>query len=205
MRLSDWFDRWRIKVNPVKTQTIIFGKHTRRNPPLLSMNETRLRWANSIRYLGFLYDKRLVWKDQVPAVVRKANQLLGKLYPLLNHLSKLTTNNKLLIYKMIIRAGLTYGCQAWCHMSDARWAKVQTVQNKALHIIAGAPWFVRSNQLHREFQMLTIKEFTRNAQLRLLEKATVDPNSEIANTFRANVNVDIRHLLPLDILQLDWQ
>jgi hypothetical protein len=68
---------------------------------------------------------------------------LTKIYWLLGRKSKLSTNNKLLIYKVILKRVLTYGIQLWGTTSNLNIVILERFQSIVLRLIVDAPWYVK--------------------------------------------------------------
>lgn len=62
------------------------------------------------------------------------------MYPFINRKSKLNTDNKLLIVKVIFHAILFYAAPAWQEVSACHVKKLQVCQNKLLKMIYNLPW-----------------------------------------------------------------
>jgi hypothetical protein len=60
----------------------------------------------------------------------------------MDHKSKLSTNNKLLIYKTILKPIWIYGIQLWGTASTSNIEILELFQLKALRMIVEAPWHV---------------------------------------------------------------
>jgi len=61
--------------------------------------------------------------------------------------SKLSLGNKDLLFKAIVVPSMTYCIQLWGMVSDSIVMKVQRVPNRALLMIADAPWYIRNDAL----------------------------------------------------------
>lgn len=81
------------------------------------------------------------------------------LYPLLNRNSKLSLENKLLLYKSIIRPILTYGAPVWKFTAKSHFKKLQIIQNKTLKIINVLPWRFSTSNLHNLSNIPLLNEF----------------------------------------------
>jgi len=107
----------------------------------------------------------LRWKVHV----KKKREGLGlkyrQMYWLLGRKSALTTHNKLVLYKQILKPVWTYDIQLWGCTKPSNIAIIQRFQNKALRVIVNAPWYVRNADLHRDLKMkmftTEIKRFAR--------------------------------------------
>jgi hypothetical protein len=64
-----------------------------------------------VKYLWLHLDKRLTWHKYIFAKLKQLGITLTKLYWLLRCKSKLSTKNKLLVYKTILKPIWTYGIQ----------------------------------------------------------------------------------------------
>nr|CAH7747252.1 unnamed protein product [Callosobruchus chinensis]CAH7753958.1 unnamed protein product [Callosobruchus chinensis] len=72
---------------------------------------------------------------------------------LIGRRSKLAIENKLLIYKAVIKPILTYGIELWGCASKSNTAILQQAQSKILRSIADALWYVSNQTLHRDFRI----------------------------------------------------
>jgi hypothetical protein len=80
------------------------------------------------------------------------------MYWLLGHKSKLSTSNKLLIYKTILKPIWTYGIQLWGMASTSNIEILERFQSKALRMIMDAPLYVPNTVIRRALQIPTVKE-----------------------------------------------
>jgi hypothetical protein len=68
----------------------------------------KLPQEEDVKYLGLHLDRRLTWHQHIFAKWKQLGITLTKLYWLLACKSKLSTSNKLLIYKTILKPIWTY-------------------------------------------------------------------------------------------------
>jgi hypothetical protein len=80
------------------------------------------------------------------------------MYWLLGRKSKLCTNNKLLIYKTILKPIWTYGIQLWGTAFTSSIEILERFQSKALCIIVNAPWYVPNTVNRRDLQIQQLKK-----------------------------------------------
>jgi hypothetical protein len=64
----------------------------------------------------------------------------SQMYWLMGRQSELTIENKLLVYKTILKPIWTYGAPLWGSASTSNIEILQRFQNKVLRIIVNAPW-----------------------------------------------------------------
>jgi hypothetical protein len=118
-----------------------------------------LEWSCSVKYLGILFDKRLTFKGHIDYACNKATKFIRILYPLICRKSHLNTRNKLLLYKSIFRAILTYGTPVWFDCAKTHLSKLQRVQNKCLKIILSLPYYYETKKLHTLANIVPLNEF----------------------------------------------
>jgi hypothetical protein len=83
---------------------------------------------------------------------------LTKMYWLLGRKSKLSTNNKLLTYKAILKPIWTYGIQLWGTTSNPNIEILERFQSKVLRLIVDSPWYVSNPDIRNDLQIPTVKE-----------------------------------------------
>ena len=87
--------------------------------------------------------------------------------------SALSTHNKPVQYKHILKPMSTYGIQLWGCTKPSNITTIQRFPNKVLRNIVNAPWYVPNTGLHRHLKMekvtAEIRWFARKNEERLLE------------------------------------
>lgn len=152
-QLQDWFNLWKIKVNETKSTHITFTLSLKNIPPV-HLNNQQIPTNDSVKYLGLVLDKRLTWANHIKEKRTSLNFKLHKLRPLLR--SKISLNNKLLIYKQILRPAMTYGIQLWGTSKNSNLNKLQAFQSITLRVLSNAPWYVSNRTLHHDLNLPTI-------------------------------------------------
>ncbi|RVE42602.1 hypothetical protein evm_012743 [Chilo suppressalis] len=80
--LGPWLEKWRLRVNVVKTQAMVTGRRHRPPPPITILGET-VPWAQIVKYLGVTIDARLCMNAHVTATISKTKSARAQLRPLL--------------------------------------------------------------------------------------------------------------------------
>jgi hypothetical protein len=106
----------------------------------------QLPQEEDVKCLGLHLDRRLTRHKHVFVKRKKLRITLTKM--LLGRKSKLSTNNKLLIYKSILKTIWTYGIQLWGTASTSNIEILEGFQSNALRMIVDAPWL--SQQLKKK-------------------------------------------------------
>jgi Reverse transcriptase (RNA-dependent DNA polymerase) len=150
--LETWFRRWRIKINTAKCQHITFTLRRATCPPVY-INQTSLPVTDVVRYLGLYIDKRLTWNPHTRLKRKDLNRRYKLLMRLLDNRSQLTTDNKLLIYKTIIKPIWTYGLEIWGSTKPSNIKRIQSFQSKVLRKLVNAPFYVPNRILHKDLNV----------------------------------------------------
>lgn len=154
---------WKIKVNEAKSQAILF-RH-RPSPKLLPpdtcfirVNNRPVEWENEVVYLGVTIDSKQLYRSHTDKLKSRCIGLLKSLYPLISRRSKLSSRNKLAVFKCIVAPVVNYAMPVWGSCAETHKKKLQVVQNRLLRTILDVPYNTRISELHRTAGCKTIQE-----------------------------------------------
>ena len=99
--IEKWTRKWRLKINENKSTHITFTLRKGTTPQLYFRNNT-IPQAETVKYLGLHFDKRLNWKHHIIKMRKHLNLKRRELYWILGRHSPLSLLNKTLIYKVIL-------------------------------------------------------------------------------------------------------
>lgn len=173
--ISKWLCEWKIKASATKSAHVTFTLRKGDCPPV-QLGGSTLPHKNEVRYLGLHLDRRLTWKEHIRNKRDELNIKFKTLLWLLGRNSKLSTDNKLLIYKAVLKPVWLYGIQLWGSASNSNISVLQRSQNAILRTIANGPWFTTNNEIHEELDMNTVKEEIRLVSSRYHQRLKVHPN-----------------------------
>ena len=143
---------------------MIFGLFISYICPQLTFNQIVIPQADTVKYLGLHLDRRLTWNCHITKLWKHLDLKTKDLYWIIGRHSPLSLNNKLLIYKAILKPIWTYGLELWGCASPSNIAKFQRYQSKILRLITNAPWFVTNQILHQDLCIDNVKsEFRKKA------------------------------------------
>ena len=118
---------------------------------------------------------------------------------LIGHRSKLSLDNKVLLYRTILKPVWTYGIQLWGTASNSNIAILQRFQNKVLRAIVDAPYYVSNVIIQHDVPFESVKEVI--FSVKYSARVSVHPNV-LANQLNVpNINEArrLKRLLPLDL------
>jgi hypothetical protein len=110
--------------------------------PPVYMNNTELAVGNTIKYLGMHLDQKLNWKEHTVKKRKQVKLKVKGLYWLTGRKSPLSPENKLLLYKTIIKPIWTYGIEILGCASKSSQAIIQKAQSSILRMMTDALWYV---------------------------------------------------------------
>jgi hypothetical protein len=123
-----------------------------------------------------------------------------KMYWLLGGKSNLSTRNKLLIYKAILKPIWTYGIQLWGTALISNIEILEHFQSKALRMIVDAPWYVPNTIIRRDLQIpTTVKEEIRRYSSQYSARFSSHSNDLIVHLIELPDNRRLRRHLPNDL------
>lgn len=155
--LSVWLREWRIKANESKSTQVTYTLKHATCPPV-QLNQIEIPQKDEALYLGIYLDRKLKWKKHIQTKRKALDIQLRKMKYLIGYRSKLSLENKILIYKCILKPIWTYGIQLWGTASNTNIKLLQQFQSKVLRIITNAPTYVTNERLHKDLNIKTVKE-----------------------------------------------
>jgi hypothetical protein len=188
-KLHEYYERWKIQINPTKTEAILFTKRRKMDsdsPLPLNYNGTLIQVKNCVKYLGINFQDNLKFNSHLTKIKQKCGLAMKLLFHFIKKDSPLNIQNKLKIYKVFIRPILTYNIQIWHTVCKTQFNKIQVLQNKNLRMVFSV-WHdpithktIRNTLLHKRANNLqTIKEFGKTLLYKTFEKMKFNDNAII--------------------------
>ena len=135
--IQNWYHHNRLKVNPTKTEMIVFGmpKHTNRDNIMVSFAGAQVRPSLKMKVLGVTLDSELRWEDHVSTVIRKSYATLAGLA---KFSYRLPTAVKKFIVESLVFPHAMYCLSVWGGCRDDQRKRVQKVLNHAAQIVTSS-------------------------------------------------------------------
>ena len=157
--MEKWFHKWGFKINEKKSthaaKTFTLPKQT---CPQVTINDITVPNKDTVRYLGMTLDRKLTWKQHITDKSKQLRDKLKKFYWLIGRRSNLSTQNKITLYKTVIKPVWTYGIQLWGTANNSNIEILQRFQSKTLRSLINAPWYVTNETIHRDLKIPTVKD-----------------------------------------------
>jgi hypothetical protein len=103
-------------------------------------------------------DGKLNWREHIAKKRKQIDLKFKQLYWLLSRKLPLSLENKVLVYKVVIKPIWTCGIELWGCTSNSSIAILQRCQSKILGSMTDAPWYVSNSMLHNDLGIPYIKD-----------------------------------------------
>jgi hypothetical protein len=131
--LTKWADRLGLQFSPDKCVAIKFTRKRKHGGyPSLKIKGVELKYGDSAKYLGVIWDKGATWKYQIKQVITSANKRVGILSFMSKHNYRLNQKIMITLYKTLVRPVLEYASEVWGDASPTNLKKLDSVQHQAL-------------------------------------------------------------------------
>lgn len=163
--MDKWLEKWKIKASASKSVHITFTLRQGNCPPVKLGGEA-LKHVDNVKYLGMHLDRKQTWKHHIQQKRNAINLKTRELEWLINPRSRLSLENKLLVYTSILKPLWTYGIELWGTASTSNIQVIQRCQNAILRKISNAPLFTKTSEIHEYLKVPTVLEEVRSRTAR---------------------------------------
>ncbi|GBM51926.1 RNA-directed DNA polymerase from mobile element jockey [Araneus ventricosus] len=132
-----------------------FDKHC----PEIKIYNTPVPWKKEIKYLGVILDRNLTFRPHLNHIKDKYNKAFRAQYSLICRNSRLSIQNKLLIYQAYLRPILTYASPVWAFTAKSNFNIIQVLENKTIRMIMQADWYIRNVDIRKSTNIPSLKNF----------------------------------------------
>ena len=202
-KLARWCAKWRIKLNPKKTNVIIFSKSRSaiRAEPALSLYGDLLSYYPHIKFLGITFDNRMTLTKHFEEILERCNQKFHCLKILVNKKWGPSPETILQIYKQCVRPIFEYGIVSTITVSETVITKIQRVQNSFIRLALCLPKYVLASLLHEASGLPYVRERLITVCQSNLARMHANPLVEhTINAARTNIAWD-KYKTPISILK----
>jgi hypothetical protein len=152
-----WLQKWKIKVNESKSLHITLTLR-KGHCPAVNINQIIIPQTETVKYLGLQLNRTLTWKDHIAKKRKQINLKIKEIYWLIERKFNLSIENKVLIYKAIIKPIWSYGIELWGCASKSHIVIMQRTKSKILRAIANAPGYVTNHTLHSDLKVCYVRD-----------------------------------------------
>lgn len=169
------------------------------NCPPVNFNNQTLEHVSDTKYLGIHLDRRLTWKKHLWNKRKQLGLKLRNYYWLIGKKSSLSLENKLLIYKTVLKPIWTYGIQIWGSASTSNINMIERFQTKTLRMITNAPWYVPNEVILDDLKMPSVKEEILRYSQNYHKRLSVHPNPLAVRLLSSVITRRLKRHKPQDL------
>ena len=172
--LSDWCNKWKIKLNPSKTQVGLFTNNNTAKEITLNLGRVPLKVSNEIKFLGLTFDSKLTWRYHIDNVRHLMWLRINAIKAISGRNLGMQSKTLIYLYKMWIRPIALYGSPAYYSAAKTHLNKIQVIQNSALRIALRRNRRSHIEDLHEEGCLIPLKAEAARSSHRFMEKKVDD-------------------------------
>jgi hypothetical protein len=121
---------------------------------------------------------------------------------LTNRKSQLSIENKITIYKAIIKPVWTYGIELWGCSKPSNTKILQTFKSKTLRKLDNAPWYISNLTLHNDLRIPYVTEVIRTYAKKHKNRTAQNDNQLIRDLFtQPEIGRRLNRMWPEDLIR----
>ena len=186
--ICEWFRVNKLTVNMSKTQFTIFTKPNKTIPGTLNsmkVMDTLVERVDSAKYLGIYIDGNLSWKKHIEELEGK----LSKTIQAFKIVSRYINNNqKKACYYAYFYSRINYGIELYSQCTSKLLKRIQVKQNNALKVLYKRDYFTPTNELHKDMDLLKVKDIANQKILKFVHKQQKGDTPEAFSNYFPAVN-----------------
>ena len=142
--------KWRIKLNPEKTEVIIFSWsiHARKTELNLNLYGKTLKIYSQVKFLGLTFDSQLNFTKHFEDILDRCNTRYHRLRLLANKKWGPSPSTSIQIYKQYVWPIFEYGPLSTITTSDYIISRIQRLQNNSIRLALRLPKYICTKLLH---------------------------------------------------------
>jgi hypothetical protein len=180
--ITTWTNTWRIKPNPLKSQSILMsysGARSRHQAPHLLLNNQVIPKLQHIRYLGVTFSKNCTLNQDVKETLKKSRNRANLLYRIRGRIRGCDSKTLYHTYKSYIRPVIEYRAPIYATLYPALLHQISACERRMLRRIFRLPDRFPSDNLHQETNTIPIQSRLKELQSRYVTR-TLNSNNALA-------------------------
>jgi hypothetical protein len=180
--ITTWTNTWRIKPNPLKSQSILMsysGARSRHRALHLLLNNQAIPKLQHIRYLGVTFSKNCTLNQDVKETLKKSRNRANLLYRIRGRIRGCDSKTLYHTYKSYIRPVIEYRAPIYVTLYPALLHQISACERRMLRRIFRLPDRFPSENLHQETNTIPIQSRLKELQSRYVTR-TLNSNNALA-------------------------
>ena len=164
-----WINANKLTVNAAKSYALIICPNAKTASPILniSYNHSPIKIVNTAKYLGIIIDNKLHFKQRTASLESKLSRCSSILNKTKSFLPKHIPKK---LYYAFMHSHFNFGVIICSATPKSNLLKLQSIQSKAIRILAGASWLEHASPLYVQLNILTLNKLISYALAKLMHK-----------------------------------
>jgi hypothetical protein len=174
--ITTWTNTWRIKPNPLKSQSILMSyseannSRSRHQAPHFLLNNQAIPKLQHIRYLGVTFSKNCTLNQDVKETLKKSRNRANLLYRIRGRIRGCDPKTLYHTYKTFIRPVIEYRAPIYATLYPARLQQISACERRMLRRIFRLSGRFPSDNLHQETNTTPIQSRFKELQSRYVTR-----------------------------------
>ena len=176
-KIGMWCAKWRIILNPVKTNVIIFSRSilARKTELNLKLYDETLKIYPQVKFLGIIFDSQLTFQKHFEEILDRCNARYHRVRLLVNKKWGPSPATLIQIYKLCVHPIFEYGSLSTITALDYIISKIQRLQNKFIRLALRLPKYICSKLLHDSTGLPYVKDRLLSCATKSLDRTAQNP------------------------------
>ena len=153
--LFNWCNKWKIKLNPSKTQVCLFTNSYTAKNITLNLGRAPLTVSKEIKFLGLTFDSKLTWRNHIQNIRHRMWLRINAVKAISGRHLGMQSQTLIHLYKMWIRPIAVYGAPAYYSAAKTHINRIQVIQNSALRVALRRNRKTHIEDLHEEGSLIS--------------------------------------------------
>ena len=177
LKLAMWCAKWRIKLNPEKTNVIMFSRSllARKAELNLTLYGEPLKIYPQVKFLGIIFDSKLTFQKHFEDILERCNSRYYCLRLLANKKWGPSPATIIHIYKQCVQTIFEYGSLSTITVSNNIISKIQRLQNKFIWLALRLPKYILPKLLHDSTGLPYVKDRLLSCATKSLDRIAQNP------------------------------
>lgn len=173
--VNDWLRLNRLKLNANKTKAIIISNEVqyrlfKQTNLKIEIDHQEIEVVDQFKYLGFIVDRQLKFKEHIDYICKKISKKLGILYRCSSFISLKT---RLTIYNSIVLPHFIYSASIISMATQGELNRLQVLQNRGMRTILQCNRYAHVDNMLQKLNWIDIRKLVKVQVLTFIHKIRI--------------------------------